>query len=139
MANIVEYKLKKIIKAVASSPERVFFKSEQKTFGESISADIYDDLIGIIPLLGDIVGSGPRVVDAISDENVLGVAVHGTDLVLGLIPYPFGEILDVLIPANTILKTIRYSECKDSAFNCLFPEGSIEREVIQYVGNQSST
>jgi hypothetical protein len=127
--------LPKNISPFLQSPERILFKSEQKTFGEAIAADIYDDLIGLIPLLGDLVGSGPRVVDAISDENILATAVHGVDLGLGLIPYPFGEILDIIVPANTILKAIKYVEClnKDSELNCAYPQGSIERLLIERV------
>ena len=120
-----------IIKDVFKAANRILFESRQNTCGESILADIYDDIVGIIPEIGNIVGSGPRILDAMSKEDIEATLVHSTDLIAGLF-YPVGYFIDLVVPGNTILKSLSYYRCleKDTKYNCLFPDHTIERSIV---------
>jgi hypothetical protein len=121
----------KVVKDLFGAANRVLFESRQKTFVESIIADLYDDVIGIIPEIGDIIGSGPRIVDALAKQDVEATLVHSTDLIVGIF-YPVGYIIDLVVPGNTILKALEYYRCmeKDTQNNCLYPEGSVEKDLM---------
>lgn len=119
---------------ISKSVERVFLKSRQKTFVESISADVYDDIIGILPVVGDVIENGPRIADAVSSKDTLATIVHGADAVITIVP-GIGGVLNLLFPTNTILQIMEYGSCKasgESDIDCLFPDGSIERDLMGF-------
>jgi hypothetical protein len=117
---------------IAQSLDRITLKARQKTLGEAIIADLYDDLIGIVPIAGDALENGPRIGDAIQTKDNVAAIAHGTDALLTIVP-GIGTILN-FIPTNSLLKLMELTECNGELSDCLFPEDSIERDIINVTG-----
>jgi len=120
---------------IVGSANRILFKSRQYTLGESILADIYDDIIGIIPFLGDLISYGNRVQDAIARDDTEAATIQGANFFTGLIP-EVGDAIDAFFPANTLLKTHEMFDCAKAGnkpLDCAFPEGSIERNIFSFI------
>jgi hypothetical protein len=123
---------------LGASVERILFKARQKTFGEAVLADIYDNIIGFVPTVGTIIGNGPRVNDAVASKDIVAGTVHTADAALVELP-GVGMILDLVIPANTIVKAEEYLQCIQQgkkAFDCAFPKGAFDRDVFDMMGLQ---
>lgn len=116
----------------SKSVDRILFRARQKTFGEAFIADSYDDVLAIVPVIGDIIGTGPRIIDASGTEDKEAGAVRAANSALGIIP-GIGFFLDLAFPASGIITWIDYTKCvgsgKDSN-DCLFPKDTIERDLI---------
>jgi hypothetical protein len=112
--------------------KRALTSATQPTLSESIMADLVDDFIGYIPLIGDFVAETPRIIDAGAESNLLSLITHGIDFLVGLIPF-YGDIIDTLIPANTINKVANSIECINNGgdrLECISPTGTFERDYV---------
>lgn len=113
--------------------QRTLFEARQKTFGESIVADVYDDILDIFPVVGEIIGEGPRILDAAAKKDDVAIIAHTVDAAIGEIP-GIGFIIDLFLPVNTILRYSDYATCAqtNNTEECLFPPGTVERDILNY-------
>jgi hypothetical protein len=121
---------------LGASIERIIFKARQHTIGEAIWADIYDNIVGFVPVAGTVIGNGPRINDAVASKDAVAGIVHAADAALVEIP-SVGMILDLIIPANLIVQADSYVRCMEKGgepFDCFYPKGTFERDVIDMVG-----
>jgi hypothetical protein len=116
---------------------RILFAPRQNSIGEAIVADLYDDVIGIIPFIGDAVGNGSRTAIAKSHGDEEAAFFHGLDLILGVVP-EIGDVAGALLPANQILYMRKAPDClggskleRDKIMECMFPNDSLERMFIK--------
>jgi hypothetical protein len=126
-------RLDKYLTNASSAANRILFEARQKTFGEAFLADGYDDLLSLFPVFGDIIGEGPRLLDATSKSDKLAGTVRAANAAVGAIPV-FGFFLDLAFPASGIITYISYDSCKSKGGNnkdCLFPEGTVERDIME--------
>lgn len=128
-----ELDVNKFVTDFSRASKRVFFESRQKTFGEAFTADVYDDIVDIFPVLGDLVGTGPRLLDATDKNDKVAGTVRAANAALGAIP-GLGVVLDLLFPASGIITYLDYNDCLNSGKTqeeCLFPEGSMEKDLME--------
>jgi len=132
---VTEPDLLKLGSDASRAADRILFRAHQKTFGEAFLADTYDDVLDFIPIVGDIVGSGPRLLDATASKDELATIVRTANSAVGIIPV-FGFFADLLFPASGIITYVDYQNCiKNGSSNeeCLFPKETIERDIMELV------
>jgi hypothetical protein len=121
------------IRDLIDAGNRILFAPRQNSLGEALIADAYDIVVDIVPFIGDVLASGSRTAIAKSQGDEEAAFLHGVDLVIGVIPV-VGDIGNVAIPANTILYARQTAKCRSSGKsieNCLFPEDSLERKMLE--------
>lgn len=112
---------------------RVLFHARQNTIGEAVLADIWDVAIGIIPFVGDVIGNGQRVSNAVANNDRTAQILHGSDFIVDIVPI-IGDVLSALLPANTILKLQSASKCNGNTYSCLVDKDSFDAKVINGSG-----
>jgi len=96
---IVKDIMDKMIEGAPSELRDVLFEAKQDKLGKAIVADIID----AIPIVGDI-SNIFRVRDAALKkvERERRITRQLLDMVVGMAPDPWGGILDLITPTNTI-------------------------------------
>jgi hypothetical protein len=128
VATLAAQDIIEFLKESINAGNRVLFQSRQKSIGESIAADVYDDVIGFIPFVGDAISNVPRTAIAGSQADEEAIFLHGIDTIIGSIPV-IGDIIDIFLPANTALKLLECSRTNNKA-ECLVPADSFERKTL---------
>lgn len=94
----------KTVNDLMERTDQLFFGSTGKTLFDAVNADMVDNIVGLVPFLGDLFEL-PRVSDALkkSEDQYRGpkTLLFGLDTVIGIVPF-IGDAADILLPANTI-------------------------------------
>lgn len=120
------------VQKFARATNRILFGARQNSLGESIAADIYDEVIGLIPFVGDIAANGSRATLAQANGDHAAAAAHGVDFAIGLVPV-IGDIADAFFPANTLLYAREMQKCHAGGKpvrQCLYKEDSLESTIL---------